>query len=140
MNFDCAYLLCPYGQATRIAAGAGRACMMWCAAKLPQKDALKSVHSRHTEKCALHAIADEALFILGVVCRGSIGWQRPEDAKPSCSILRLKHWLRHHVCAVYAQLPKEKKRGGGTHCDMMKLCRSVPVNVLRVRRREGESV
>ena len=47
-------------------AGVGRACMVWCAVKLPQKDALKSVHSRHTEKCALHAIADEALFILGV--------------------------------------------------------------------------
>ena len=108
---------------------------MWCG----QEDALKSVHLRHAEKCELHAVADEELFILGVVCRGSTGWQRPEDAKPSCSILRFKHWLRHHVCAVYAQLPKAEK-GGGTHCDMMKLCRSVPVNVLRVRRREGESV
>ena len=76
------------------------------------KDALKSVHLRHAEKCELHAVADEELFILGVVCRGSIGWQRPEDAKPSCSILRFKHWLRHHVCAVYAQFPKAKRGGG----------------------------
>ena len=74
--------------------------MMWCG----QEDALKSVHLRHAEKCELHAVADEELFILGVVCRGSTGWQRPEGAKPSCSILRFKHWLRHHVCAVSEDL------------------------------------
>ena len=50
--------------------------MVWCG----QEDALKSVHLRHAEKCALHAAAGRELFFLGVVCRGSIGWQRPEDA------------------------------------------------------------
>ena len=87
--------------------------MMWCAGKLPQHGALKSALKRQTEKCALHAVANGVLSILEMVCRGSIGWQRPEDAKPSCSILRLKHWLRHHVRAVYAQLPKAKR--GGVH-------------------------
>ena len=112
---------------------------MWCG----QEDALKSVHLRHAEKCELHAVADEELFILGVVCRGSIGWQRPEDAKPSCSILRLNPGFVI-MFVPFVLSSRKQKGGGGTHCDMMKLCRSMPVNVLRVhvpvRRREGESV